>query len=414
MKTKTCLTSLLPASKSGCTGCGLCLTVCKKNAISLKENEDGFVSAVIDASKCLRCGACHRICKQLSEVPSGSNHQCYESWHKNSVARRSSSSGGVMYALAEHCIQRGGIVFGVEMQGSSRPCFVGIESLDDLPRIQGSKYLQANVGNCLSELKKAVLSGRQVVFSGLACHARAVRAMFGGVYDNLLIVDIACFGAPSIHLLHAFLREYDLVPQEVQKMHFRYKTKGWRDYVLMIQTSDRTIQAPRNNLFMQGMLCSLGLNQCCYTCRTGIEERPGDLTLGDFWGRPTQEDELDGVSLVVSHTARGEQALQKLSETLHLKLTSRELVEKCNAGVISRHSPIPPLRKAFLGALKKHSVSYVLQRFIRNGLTPNTGILLGSHFFPTPTIFRKIKGKIKAIFGRMRNRLYPKHITWEE
>lgn len=414
MKTENGLITLIPASGSGCTGCGLCRMVCKQNAIELKENEEGFISAVIDESKCLRCGACHRICKQLAEHPSKHTPSCYEAWHKNTATRRNSTSGGVASALAEQCLRQGGIVFGVEMKGAERPCFIGIESVNDLHRIQGSKYLQANIGDCLQALEKEVKSGRQVLFCGLACHGRAVRALLGNTYDNLLIVDIACFGAPSIHIFHALLREYHLLPQEVSSVCFRDKAQGWRNYSLTITTQQRTIREPRNNLFMQGMLCSLGLNKCCYSCRSGLEERPGDITLGDFWGRPVQEDEHDGVSLVVTHTERGAHALRELSETLHLKETSRELAEKYNEGVLPRNSPIPPLRRAFLTAMKTHTASYVLQRFICSGRTPNSGILLGSHFFPTPTIFRKMKGKMKAIFERMHHRLYPKHITWEE
>lgn len=41
-----------------CMGCLACESVCRHNAISIKEMEDGLVSYRIDDRKCLRCGAC--------------------------------------------------------------------------------------------------------------------------------------------------------------------------------------------------------------------------------------------------------------------------------------------------------------------------------------------------------------------
>ena len=37
---------------SACTGCSICRLVCSKNAITLKENREGFTYPVIDMRMC--------------------------------------------------------------------------------------------------------------------------------------------------------------------------------------------------------------------------------------------------------------------------------------------------------------------------------------------------------------------------
>ncbi len=42
-----------------CTGCGDCITICRRNAIKLVDNK-----AKIDKIKCTNCGDCQRICTE--------------------------------------------------------------------------------------------------------------------------------------------------------------------------------------------------------------------------------------------------------------------------------------------------------------------------------------------------------------
>ena len=41
-----------------CTGCGACYNACPKDAISMKEVENGFLHPVIDHDKCIECKLC--------------------------------------------------------------------------------------------------------------------------------------------------------------------------------------------------------------------------------------------------------------------------------------------------------------------------------------------------------------------
>ena len=43
-------------NKGECCGCGLCTTVCKKNAIVMKEDSKGFIYPEINEELCIQCG----------------------------------------------------------------------------------------------------------------------------------------------------------------------------------------------------------------------------------------------------------------------------------------------------------------------------------------------------------------------
>ncbi|MBP2133749.1 dissimilatory sulfite reductase (desulfoviridin) alpha/beta subunit [Methanomicrobium sp. W14] len=53
-------------TSQSCDGCGLCISVCKEDAISLNDPKDGIS---IDYSLCVSCGDCVRACKKGNITP---------------------------------------------------------------------------------------------------------------------------------------------------------------------------------------------------------------------------------------------------------------------------------------------------------------------------------------------------------
>lgn len=48
----------LPVIK--CNGCGACVQLCPKKAVSLCANFEGFLYSKIDGSLCVNCGLCEK------------------------------------------------------------------------------------------------------------------------------------------------------------------------------------------------------------------------------------------------------------------------------------------------------------------------------------------------------------------
>ena len=120
-----------------------------------------------------------------------------EGWAHHAETRRGSSSGGIVPLLARWMIKRGGCVFGVAMEGTQQPKFICVSREEDLPLLQGSKYLQADTSGCLAQVAEKLKAGVPVLFIGVACQVNALRVHFGYKRDLLYAVDIACYGARS-------------------------------------------------------------------------------------------------------------------------------------------------------------------------------------------------------------------------
>lgn len=54
------------AEKKNCCGCGACSSICPKNAITMQEDEYGFIYPEIDSKKCVECGLCISSCHYKS------------------------------------------------------------------------------------------------------------------------------------------------------------------------------------------------------------------------------------------------------------------------------------------------------------------------------------------------------------
>ena len=53
---------ILYARKEECCGYTACYAICPKDAISMVEDEEGFVYPQIEESKCVRCRMCLTVC----------------------------------------------------------------------------------------------------------------------------------------------------------------------------------------------------------------------------------------------------------------------------------------------------------------------------------------------------------------
>ena len=69
--------------KIECCGCGACMNVCSKEAISMKKDEYGFVYPRINMEKCIGCGACKKVCAFQSNTIKNKPQKVYAIASKN-------------------------------------------------------------------------------------------------------------------------------------------------------------------------------------------------------------------------------------------------------------------------------------------------------------------------------------------
>lgn len=299
------------ASKKECTGCQACLYACAKSAISMEEDELGFLFPRIDSQKCISCGACQKSCPVLREgCFSGGQPDAYAIISNDD--RKKSSSGGAFSVFARYVLAKGGVVFGACMDNSLRVFHTYIESVDDLDVLRGSKYVQSFIGSSYKDARNFLKQGRIVLFSGTPCQIAGLYAFLGkDRFENRLItLDLVCHGVPNQRVFDKYC----------EKLSSEYKKRGRvSNYLFRKLDSWSLITSVKfenekkwrsldgsDNLYMQMFFKGWTYRESCLSCSYANIKRPGTFTIADFWGIgrhgvPFKKNIASGVSLVLDN-----------------------------------------------------------------------------------------------------------------
>ena len=306
-----------------CCGCGACVSICPRQCIVLKKDDtEGFLYPEVDSSLCCHCDACERVCPMLNDNASLKPLYVIACRNEDKDVRISSSSGGIFSSLAEHIISKGGVVFGVRFSDDfGKAIFCEISNTSDISLLRGSKYMQAETTNIYSLVRERLHQERLVLFSGTPCQIRALRLYLGqDAHSSLLYcVDIICHGVPSSEVWRRYLHN-EIGNQIPSHVSFRDKTTGWKNFSMVIKTPTEAYSCVhRDDLYMQSFLRNVNLRPSCYNCQTKNGRSGADLTIGDFWGIPSEADDDKGISQVLVMTNHGELLLNDV-HSMHTRI----------------------------------------------------------------------------------------------
>lgn len=294
----------------GCCGCGACFNVCPKNAISFREDAEGFAYPSVDEGKCIDCSLCVKVCPVL--FPDGERLplKVYAAKNRDLQERIQSSSGGMFLPLAREILRRGGQVFGVEFSEDFRSARHACASdADGVKRFSGSKYIQSDTERTYSRTKILLENGVPVLYSGTPCQIAGLRKFLRKDYENLYAVDLVCHGVPSSGIWRRYMDETAL--EGIASVNFRDKVTGWKRFSLVMKDSSGKVlfsQREDENVFMEGFLKNLYLRPSCYRCPARKGRSGSDLTIADYWHLKKILPDFDdntGVGLVLVNTVKG-------------------------------------------------------------------------------------------------------------
>ena len=260
----------------------------------------------------------------------------FAAYSKDSELRLESSSGAIFSQLAEVVLHLKGTVYGVAMSQDCKYAeFVRINRQEDLPKLRGSKYLQARMGTVYQQVKADLDTGLSVLFSGTECQINGLKGFLGKEYENLYCVDVICHGVPSPKLWRKYVEYVESkVNTKLLSVNFRCKDVSWSDFGLKKIDSDCKKMYISKDIdpYMLMFLRDYCLRPSCYKCLVK-QNKLSDLTIADFWGinevLPEMNDEK-GVSFVVLRTCKGLELFDCIKPYIVCKEVSYEAGVKRN------------------------------------------------------------------------------------
>ena len=300
-----------------CTGCTACYNVCPHNAITMLENEEGFKFPHIDLEKCTDCGLCNKVCipsKGYTKAPF--EVQAFGAKNKNLDERKQSQSGGAFFVLAKYVLAKNGVVYGSAIGEDFVVRHTRAETENEAKAFRGSKYVQSDLGDIFSLVKKDLQAGKLVLFSGTPCQVAGLKAFLIKDYDNLILMDLICHGVPSPKVWADYLtwQQKRFKKYPLTNPVFRELSCPWGKCVESFLSKNKKVT---DNIFASIFYSLNAHRKCCFSCPFTNTERLSDITVGDCWGienfNPEFKD-IHGVSAVLVNSEKGKRIWEEIKD----------------------------------------------------------------------------------------------------
>lgn len=335
--------------KAMCCGCQACMLSCPTKAIHMEVAEKGFSYPVIDTEKCIKCGKCLKKCPLRSDQNSIEGQKVYAVKNKDQEAHKMSSSGGFFVELAKQVIKEGGIVYGAAFNEKLDVVHLKVSDIDDLYKLQTSKYVQSDMNFCYENISNELKSGKLVLFSGTPCQVFGLKVFLGKEYNNLITCDLVCHGVPSPKIFKNYRDKMEKkYNSKISNMNFRYKNeKGTQNMYLKFNNGNVYIFTSAKDQYYFLFSKNLILRDCCYKCKFANKNRQSDITMGDYWGISKvfkEFDDKNGVSLVILNSNKGRLMFSRIEKNFYKKESS---MEKCIQPQLVQPVSVPDEYKTF-------------------------------------------------------------------
>lgn len=364
-------------SAEKCTGCMACMNICPCGAIKAGQDSSFKTIPVVDENICKKCDLCKKICPEVNKTEYNAGYEFYAAWKKDGMDTTHCASGAVSAALCEYVINNGGVVFGAGYK-DGKVCQIAATDIETAELIKGSKYVQSDTGDSYKEAKEFLDSGKTVLYTGTPCIIAGLKNFLRKDYDNLITADIVCHGAPPHKFLDDYISELNL-PEKHTAVRFR----GDEDYFFTVYNGDKILfrENAVTNVYYRAYYNKILMRDNCYRCRYATDKnRPGDITLGDFWGinkETLPEDAKGKISLVIVNTKKGEALFNKAD----IPFQKRE-AEEAIKGNAQLKAPCPENkeRTVFLDSYGSGFKKAVYKTSVRKNIQTNKRNLIMQRF----------------------------------
>ena len=182
-------------NKKDCTGCRACEQICPVKAISMKEDDEGFITPKVDEERCIKCGLCKKTCGQIDRFYNKNNleeRKFLGVRPKEKEIAKNSTSGGIAYLISKMVIEENGIVFGSAYDENLMPYQKYVKDKKELQQLRGSKYVTSDTKKTFSQVKEFLEEGKKILYIGVPCQIGGLKKFLKKDYENLYTIDIIC------------------------------------------------------------------------------------------------------------------------------------------------------------------------------------------------------------------------------
>lgn len=318
-----------------CTGCGVCVDVCRHQAITLDYGDGFFLHPIINQAKCIDCGLCQKRCPILNYDDSlkQENICTYAAWSTDKETYFESATAGLATEISRYYLSKGGVVVGCgydeHMVATHR---IGTTE-DDIKSFQKSKYVQSKASpNLYNDIKSLLEEGREVFFVGVGCQCYALRHFLRKEYPNLLICDLVCHGGASGKLLKAHVAQIEKkIKKHIHAVTFR---GGQYDCSFTCYDKDNNViyhKGQYTDEYFLAFMKRIIYRPSCYTCHFAGPRRVGDITLADFWGIDPNFLRENGhgthvINMLMTNTEKGRNNIDKHHNIIKVERSLDEAV----------------------------------------------------------------------------------------
>lgn len=352
------------SNKEMCSGCTACKEICPVGAIDMIEDEEGFIYPKIIEEKCINCGKCQRLCAfnraniEKTKLP----RAIMGVKIRDQEERKTSRSGGMFIAMANHIINESGVVYGCKLGENLEVHHSRGKTKDEIDEFKGSKYVKSNLKNVYSEVKEDLMQEKKVLFSGTSCEISGLNATLKNVdTSNLYTCDIICHGVPSPLIYQEFIKFMENKEDDkILNINFRDKNFGWGAHKETLIFKDKKVTT---NYYTELFYSHNMLRPSCYNCQFSNMDRVSDITIGDFWGIEKENEKFyddNGISLILVNTLKGQKIFEDIIENIHYIPVYSQHYMQHN---LQYPSVKPENRERFWKEYKQNGFEYIMNKY---------------------------------------------------
>ena len=328
-----------------CVGCGICASLCKKDdAVELINLSAIGIRPKFNPEICHDCNYCLQFCPgyhlDAKEITSEHSNQVFqehlllgefvdiwEGYASSQRIRKNASSGGILTAISNYCIEEEGMGFilhtGMDSKKPWQNKTVISRTVEEISRRTGSRY---NTSSPCEWIHRIETSRKPCVFIGKPCDVAAVQ-MARKCRPELdrklgLVLSFFCAGAPCSEATINLSEAHGIKQSKIKSLH--YRGQGWPGHFRVNSTdSQKEIKIPYIESWVE---LSRKRPFRCHLCPDGVGQL-ADITSGDAWNKYNSSNNNLGLSHIITRSKRGQDIIQKAIETNYLKLSPSAPVE---------------------------------------------------------------------------------------